>query len=407
MAKTRKSIQDLLFPGAASWERWTGPVGDSGTKAADFAPGAVTAYGRDAQSRLLALPLSHVWVLPAWLQGEEGHLRDMAVLHLERLGVHVSDGVNGLQVRRIAARDGAHLVCLIALKDVGIPTLEKGKLPDEVVLSADCLPLPNNTMVIYRELGRLVLAITHEAQLIYASPLSSRELDGHALGEVNHLCLQLGFQGVLAQVQNIVLWLDGEGDLEEVRRITGLTAVRLPCPAPIIPALGRSTLLPAELLVSRHQIARASRIRLFALMAGFAVAAAVATLAVLISLATQDRDLLRERVAELTPQASQVLDQKRRWEEAAPAVDPTHFPMQVLLDCMVPAAASEVSMTHFEWTPEQLLMRGRMPSPSLALQYAKEVTEVKGLSHYKWETPAPTIASDNSATFEVKGGVQR
>lgn len=407
MAKTRKSTQDLLFPGAASWERWAGPVGESGVKAADFTAGMVVGYGRESQGRLLALPMGHLWVLPAWLQGEQAHLRDMAVLHLERLGVHVTDPANGLQIRSIATRDGAHLVCMVALKDSGIPTMEKGKLPDEVVLSADCLPLPNNTMVIYRELGRLVLAITHQSQLIYASPLSSRDLDAHALGEVNQLCLQLGFQGVLAQVHNIVLWLDGEGDLEEVRRVTGLTAVRLPCPAPIIPALGRSPLIPAELLVSRQQLASAARVRVWALMAGFATAAAVATLAVLISLATQDRDLLRERVAELTPQASQVLDQKRRWDEAAPAVDPTLFPMQVLLDCMVPAASSEVSMTHFEWTPEQLLLRGRMPSPSLALQYAKEVTEVKGLAHYQWETPAPTIASDNSATFEVKGGTKR
>jgi hypothetical protein len=60
-------------------------------------------------------------------------------------------------------------------------------------------------------------------------------------------------------------------------------------------------------------------------------------------------------------------------------------------------------MTHFEWTPDRLILRGRMPSAALALQYANEVHEVEALARYAWQTPPPTIASDNSATFELTG----
>ncbi|TDU64066.1 hypothetical protein EI77_04250 [Prosthecobacter fusiformis] len=406
MAKPRKPSQDLLLPGATGWERWTGPAGGACTLVADYGPAAVGVFGKEAQTRLLALPLGHVWVLPAWLQGEVAHLRDMAALHLERLGVTVTDAAHGLQVRPLLAREGAHLVCMTALKEAHAPLWDTVRLPDEVLLSADCLPLPAHAMVIYRELGKLMLVITNGPEMVYASPLSAHVLDDHALGEVNHLCVQLGFQGVLGQVQNIVLWLEDEGDLEQVKRVTGLAAVREPRPAPVMPVAGRSTLVPPEILAARAQQAQSARTRLLVLTAGFAVAAAVAVMAVLIALATQERDLLRDRVAELTPQASQVMDQKRSWLEAAPAVDPTRFPMQVLLDCQVPGAAAEVSMTHFEWLPDRLLLRGRMPSPSLALQYAKEITEVEGLMPYAWETPAPVIASDNSATFELKGALK-
>jgi len=128
-------------------------------------------------------------------------------------------------------------------------------------------------------------------------------------------------------------------------------------------------------------------------------------MSVLTTFAMQERSLPREKVAALSPQASQVLDQKKSWIEAAPAVDPTTFPMQVLLDCMKPAASTEVSMTNFEWAPDRLILSGRTQTPALALQYAKEITEVEALTRFTWETPAPTIASDNSATFELKGGI--
>lgn len=403
MAKSRKPSQDLLLPGASGWERWTGPEGEACTLAAEFGQSAGV-FAKDSSARLLALPAGNVWVLPAWLQGEAAHLRDMAGLHLERLGVRVADMQHGLQVRQAAAKEGAFLVCMVALKDTSSPLWDMTRLPGDVVLGADCLPVPSDTMVIYRELGKLVLVITHGPHVIYASPLASQHLDDHALGEVNHLCLQLGFQGVLGQIRHIILWLDEEGDLDHIHRVTGLTAVRERRPAPVMPAKGSSSLMPPEILIARAQQARSARTRLLALSAGFAVAAAVAVMAVLISWATQERDMLRDKVAELSPRASQVLDQKKSWLEAAPAVDPSRSGMQALLDCMSPAASGEVSMTHFEWTPDRIMMRGRTPSPSLALQYAKEVTEVPALARYTWETPAPTIASDSSATFEVKGG---
>jgi hypothetical protein len=136
------------------------------------------------------------------------------------------------------------------------------------------------------------------------------------------------------------------------------------------------------------------------------MAACVAVMAVMISYATRQRDMLLEEVADLSPRASQVLDHKKSWLEAAPAVDPTFFPMQVLLDSMTPSSSREVSLTNFEWKPDRLVLRGRMPSAALALQYANEITEVENLTRFVWETPAPTIASDNSATFELTGEIK-
>ena len=213
MAKTNKQRCELLLPAAAGWERWTGPeFGPLDLEQSFESEGSFT---RDGQRHVLALPSTATWVLPAWLKGDITHVRDMAQLHLERLGVRSVGGAQEMQVNHIASDDAAHLACIIALKEEPAPLAAKTRLPEDATLSALCFALPDDSIVIWRELGRLVIAITSGAQLIYFSPLSSAKLDENALGELNNIVMQLGFQRVLGEVANIVLWTE-EGDADTV-----------------------------------------------------------------------------------------------------------------------------------------------------------------------------------------------
>lgn len=401
MAKTRKRSCELLLPGAKVWQSWTGAEGASCHHSRDE-DSAGAAFAREAQHRVLALPATHFWVLPAWLKGEPEHLRSMALLHLERMGVKAGDEETAVQVRTISGKEGAHLTRILALKDQAVPLSDTARLPDEVTLHALCYPLVQNSITIFRELGRLVIAMTSGTQLIYCAPLSASRLDGNALAELNNICLQLGFQGVLGRLESIVLWID-EGDTAQIQRITGLTAYRCDMPAPTMPECGSSLLMPEDVSVERQNQAGRARTRFMMLTAGAVIAATIALVATLTSLALQERNMLRDKVAGLSPHESQVMDNKKAWQEAAPAVDPSTWPQQLLLHCMEPESSSEASITHWEWTPDRMSIRGRMPNWSLALQYTKEVSEIEGLGMFGWEMPAPVIASDNSATFEMKG----
>jgi hypothetical protein len=284
-----------------------------------------------------------------------------------------------------------------------VPLTDTTRLPDEVTLHALCYPLVQSSITIFRELGRLVIAITSGAQLIYCTPLSSAHLDDHALAELNNICLQLGFQGVLGRLESLVLWVE-DGDLEKIQRATGLTPYRCDMPAPTMPMRGSSLLMPEDLVIERQRQNTRARTRLIALTIGAALAAAIALIASLTSFALQERNMLREKVAEMAPRAGKVMDHKRAWQEAAPAVDPATWPQQMLLHCMEPKSSNEASITHWEWTPKRMSIIGRMPSASLALEYTQELKTSESLAHFTWETPAPVIASDNSATFEMKGG---
>jgi len=403
MARTRKSNCELLLPGASVWQSWTGLEGASCTATGEFTPEA-GAFGRQAVHRVLALPAAHCWVLPAWLKGGEEHLRGMALLHLERMGAKSGEDEADVQVRSVASKDGANLARIVALKQEPSPLSDLSRLPDEVTLHALCYPLVQNSITILRELGRLVVAITSGSQLVYCTPLSSTRLDDHALAELNNICLQLGFQGVLGRLESLVLWID-DGDIGKIQRATGLAPYRCEMPAPTMPATGSSLLMPEELVNERQRQAAGARTRMLALTFGSVLAAAIALVATLTALAMQERNTLRDKAADLMPRASRVMDHKRAWVEASPAVDPTQWPQQVLLHCMEPEVSKEASITHWEWTPDNLSLIGRMPSASLALEYTQALKTSEALEKFALDGPPPVIASDQSATFEMKGGI--
>lgn len=403
MARNRKSSSELLLPGAFVWQSWTGVEGASCQQGGEFTTEGGS-FGKEAQRRVLALPATHFWVLPAWLKGDGEHLRSMALLHLERMGVKTNENEASVQVRSIATKEGAHLARIIALKDESVPLRDTSRLPDEVTHHALCYPLVQNSITLFRELGRLVVAITSGSQLIYCTPLSSMRLDDHALAELNNICLQLGFQGVLGRLESLVLWIE-DGDIGKIQRATGLTPYRCDMPAPTLPERGSSLLMPEELVFERERQGTRSRTRFLALCFGAAAAAAIALVATLTALALQERNMLRAKVADLMPRASRVMEHKRAWLEAAPAVDPSTWPQQVLLQCMEPNSSKEASITHWEWTPDKLSLIGRMPSASLALEYTQALKTSEALERFALDGPPPVIASDQSATFEMKGGL--
>jgi hypothetical protein len=133
------------------------------------------------------------------------------------------------------------------------------------------------------------------------------------------------------------------------------------------------------------------------------LAACIAVIATLTALALQERNKLRSEVAALMPRASRVAEHRRMWNEAAPAVDPTTWPQQMLLHCMESEASKESSITHWEWTPDLMSITARMPSVTLALQYQQDLSANESLSHFTWTSKMGDIAADNSTTFEMKG----
>lgn len=405
MAKPRKQLGELIVPGPEAWERWQAPEGQAGKLAhSTVAADEEITFSKGQMKRTLVLPVAHAWVMPAWLKGDAALTRDMALLHLERLGIRVDEPRRALELIEVTVKDEARLVTMLALKDESSPLVLGSPLPDAVRVSAATLPLPASSITVWRELSRLVIGITSGERLVYASPLSATRFDERAISELNNICLQLGFQRVLGRVERLVLWLpEDEGDLEKIERTTGLPVNREEPPSWILPARWESDLEPLDLHLARQQQETRTRQRVMALSAGLVVAAAVAVMMVMITLALREQAMLREKVAELSPRAARVLDQKRAWQEAAPAVDPSQGPLQLLLALQEPESSMEVTLMEVEFTPQRVLLRGHTSNASTALQYSQEIQQSESLLAYDWEAPPPELGSDESATFELKG----
>ncbi len=389
------------MPGDRSWQRWraTGAGAFELVENIEFGPGR---FHKDATRHTLALPASSAWVLPAWIKTDAAHIRDAASLHLERLSVKTPDHDRAMIADSLSEQDGSHLTRIIALKDVPTPLADFGILPQDCRLSAACLPLPPSSLVIWRELERLVLAITQGPRLVYFSPLSATSLDTNAISEVNHICLQLSFQRVVSELHGIILWMD-DGDPTLLQRSTGMSVRVEDKPAPHLAHIpAHQGLMPLDLLDAREQAGRSAKRRLLALTAGFVLASCIAVFALLIGLVSRERDALLDQVAALAPRASKVENQKAAWEEAGSAVDPTASPMETLLRVMEPSASSQITITELEWTPKHVVIRGRAPEIAPALQYVQEIKDSESLLAYTWEPGTPEIG-ENGAAFEVKG----
>lgn len=404
MANARKPVCELIVPGPDGWERWQAPEGQAGKLAHSCVADEEIAFGKGSVKRALVLPVAHAWVMPAWLKGDTSLVRDMALLHLERLGIRIDEPERALDLIEVSVKDEARLTTALALKDEPSPLPFASPLPDVTWISAAMLPLPASSITVWRELGRLVIGITSGSALVYASPLSAGRFDERAISELNNICLQLGFQRVLGKVGRIVLWLpENEGDLKHIERATGLQASREETPPWIMPSAWVSRLEPLDLHLARQQQEKRVRHRVMALSGGLVAATAAAVLMVMITLALREQAMLRDKVATLSPRAVRVLDQRRAWQEAAPAVDPGQGPMQLLLALQEPPSSPNVTLMEVEFTPQRVLLRAHAENASTALQYSEEVQQSELLLAYDWEAPPPELGADESATFEMKG----
>ena len=79
--------------------------------------------------------------------------------------------------------------------------------------SARMLPMPEDGMAVWMELGRYVVAFTREAELVHLAVLSAQSLDEEAAFEVRDLTAALQVHGFIQEVPVIQVWTRSETDL--------------------------------------------------------------------------------------------------------------------------------------------------------------------------------------------------
>lgn len=391
---------ELLIPGEVDWELWSWKQGQLVQVTRN------TAWPRFDGGNgpcLLGIPIAMASVVPAWLHGTGAQLKKVAELHLEKLGVPAPSGSEGLQVEVIrTSADSGNLVRISAIRDLGSAAQPFFLTSDECHLSASFLPLVPDSVTVWKELGRWVFGITVGSSLLYSGMLSSLKLDHQAMMELHQIFLHLGLQKMpVSGLKEMVVWSDDES-LSEVFSAVKLKVCRCARPAPLIPLQRLSSLMTKEMIGRKARLSRKRRNTKLALLSFAAASVFIAALVTLQMSAERERDALRTEIGRLAPLAVKMDEQRRLWEEIAPAVSTELSPLSILRNVGRTSSASEVSLTHFGVGERALSIRGRAGSASAALQFVKDVKNLNLIAGVRWDAPAPSIGSDNTAEFELK-----
>lgn len=391
----------LLRPSeGAQWEVWAAEGAQARLIGTCDTPAAA---GASPQS-VLALPLRQVFAVPLWLATSDPALmREMIFLQLERRGLSAGHSAREMifDYRVVASVENKTLVLAVAVP---------ATLPAHLCLdvrasepSARLLPLPPDEFTLWREDGRLALAVTRGGELAYFQALGDGSFTPAAVRELQCVKLQLEAANVIARARGVTLWGDfAPGEVSAVGEALGLRVAAAPRPAPALPR-DWMDLAPASVRQGR-KVAQ-TRSRTFAIASA---AAAVYLLFLLVLVARLTWFYIEAGRIEAGLQAGSgevagIKATAERWNALAPAVDPASYPVELLYRTR-PSPDEGVRFTAFSTGVGTITIQGEAASPTAATRFVARLTKSGDLRSYKFEMPTQPVTPINAnTTFEIEG----
>jgi len=403
----------VLFPGENAWELWRGRAGEAldlyhRFEAADHA--AFKGGGRKdnvATRRVVGLPVRSVVAIPMWVNvpdGSDNEIRQAAELQLERAGLRARNESQGVDFSLIETEQSRSLILAQSLTEKSPSLAEQSKLATDHIAAPFLLPLPPNHLTIWRELGRLVAAITRQGRVVFFDALTASNLDESAIQEIHRMAAQLSLHDMLNTVEGIMLWTP-EGDAQLIADATGLGVDRAARPGPVLAENLSSRLEPRSARVARQRTQQRDRSRKILKLIGMGAGAIALVASAVLGWFSWQRNVLRNEVAELRPQAARVEAMSERWASVAAAVDKDAFVLETLLAIQSLPAAHSVRLERFDLREQHISIEGSAPGATQALRFLDALSGSDDFADYDWSFPQPTLegGSASAAIFEIEG----
>ncbi len=418
----------MLFPGGEGWELWTDGGGEGfrlesqtgKARALEVAP-------LPSGTLLMALPLRQLAALPFRAPtGDAALLDDLALMHLERNGMNPAVDGGQLQDHFVVKQEEEEIL----LMPVVMPPPGEGFLPLRSPQAFDvagrCLPLPQDGVVLWRELGRWVFAVSREGNLLFFQALSSLDLDAEAGLEMKLALTQLALQGYLGEnPAAVTLWTAESSHDARPEELTafaegvGLELRSEPKPRPLWPDLP-SRLLPADVRAERHQ-AKQKQQRVFMIAAAVLLyLGLVAFLGYKLVKKEKGADLAKERVVAVSGESQALVTHQEKWDELLPVVQSDFYPYELLhrvTKGVLPAEGVHLSQATFvnqlqeeEGQPTLVPLReitlvGDAANTKEIAQYNLNLNRSPLLGSFVWTTPEPTKTNQNRWRFTYTASV--
>lgn len=269
--------------------------------------------------------------------------------------------------------------------------------------SISLYPLPADHLIIYKELGRYVVAFMSGKRLLHGAVLTSRHLNSHAITEIQQLFEALRSSLLLAGLKGVQVWTEISATFaSSLQQALGIQVHAAAKPAPELP-LESSDLLPPTVAQARveHQKLR-RQWRLAALALSLVLLAFGAWVGALL---LREQKLSRQlaTIEARRPEVESARNAQLRWMALEEAVSPDHYPIEVFHQLVSLLPPEGIRFKEFSMNQDTMVISGEASSLIHASKFQNDVKNSQQLQRYAFNAPQPTVLDDSRATFRIEG----
>lgn len=393
----------IFRPVSTGWQMWSQKDGDTLSLRAE-AP--ELSELKPAQDSLIAVPVRRAFSLALWVPGDDpAILRDLVHTQLEMRGLAARTREETSFAWREIAREGNELLVHVIVLPAHLASRYWHGDVTAYAVSPDCLPLPPDSVTIWREEGAWVAAVKREDKLLHFQSLAEPEPGASMALEVSMMLAPLEAGGMVDGQPSIVFYR-AEGEVLDLSAWNGAgtgSVSTAEFPAPVRPAIELGCVPLPVRLRQTEKAKSAQRQRL-------AFAAAAVYLALVLALAGNTLWLhwktrrLQAEIDRDAPSVAATREAMSRWQALQPALEPATYPLEVLFQTARLLPKDGVRLTLFDMNLERVLIQGEASTLAAALKFQDDLkrnTEIGDF--YEWSAESPKQLPNGSTRFQIDG----
>lgn len=267
--------------------------------------------------------------------------------------------------------------------------------------------VPGNACLLWKEQGRLVLAIYKENEPVHLQVLSGgNRLGATIAGEIN--LILMGLRGdpctENSMPEMLALKVD-DSSAEERDSFEGALNLRVQVTSTSCVSTGRISdrLLPAAVTKARRK--RKAKSRNSVIFAVLFIAYAVGLSVMIIKSRNTAAEIssLKRQIDIVEPDVARVQQVDQRWRNLEPAFEKSWFPVVQLSRITSALPGSGVVIREYRTSGRNIRLRGQARDVQLANRLLEDLQAMEEFKAYDWSMPNPKVERNNTATFEIEG----
>lgn len=267
--------------------------------------------------------------------------------------------------------------------------------------------VPGNACLLWKEQGRLVLAIYKENEPVHLQVLSGGDRLGATIaGEINLILMGLRGDSCTedSMPEMLVLKVD-DSSAEERKSFEGALNLRVQVTSTSCVSSGRISdrLLPAAVTKARRK--RKAKRRNSVIFAVLFIAYAVGLSVMIIKSRNTAAEIssLKRQIDIVEPDVARVQQVDQRWRNLEPAFEKSWFPVVQLSRITSALPGSGVVIREYRTSGRNIRLRGQARDVQLANRLLEDLQAMEEFKAYDWSMPNPKVERNNTATFEIEG----